>query len=263
MFLPLTLILGLLGQAKDDHAVRLEVMKAAAGSYEIRPVEGSTHPFRLRAEPVLRFNNPLGSTEDGGIFLWLSEGDRPAVAAQVFKHRDGGWTHEFSSLSTVPIVGTTSGAPDWRPDRAGVEFRPVPDASKPAESAEQRLRQMQVMAREFVVEDLFKEKSWQNLRMLTKPFARYGKPGDGVTDGVLFAYVLTTDPEAFLMLEVRDGKSGPEWHYAFAPMTIYALKASWKGQQVWELPSRWFEASKPDQPFYFRENTATTERRKP
>ena len=33
------------------------------------------------------------------------------------------------------------------------------------------------------------------------------------------------------MLEARAGKDGPEWQYAFAPMTIYALKASWKGQR--------------------------------
>ena len=33
-------------------------------------------------------------------------------------------------------------------------------------------------------------------------------------------YVLTTDPEAYLMLEAREEKGGPAWHDAFAPFTV-------------------------------------------
>ncbi len=268
MIVPLatTLTLALLAQAPadpDGPVVRLEMMKDAAGSYEIRMADGRARPFRLQAEPVLRFTNTVGATRDGAIFLWLDEGDRPAVAAQVFVKRDGSWTHEFTSLSPGPVVGKTPGAPDWRPTRAGVEFKPVPDAPKPADTPEQRLRQMQELAREFAAEDLFREKSWQPLRLLTRPFARYGKPGGEVLDGALFAYVLTTDPEVYLMLEARAGKDGPEWQFAFAPMTIYSVRASWKGREVWELPTRWQTASHPVEPFYFRENVAAFGRRKP
>jgi hypothetical protein len=122
---------------------------------------------------------------------------------------------------------------------------------------------MQALAREFTAEDLFRDQSWQPLRMLTKPFARYGKAGARATDGALFAYVLTTDPEVYLMIEARAGKDGPEWQYAFAPMTIYSVRASWKGQAVWELPYRWDTASRPGEPFYFRQNVSTGEGQKP
>ena len=69
---------------------------------------------------------------------------------------------------------------------------------------------MQAFAREFSAEDLFREKTWQPLRMLTKPFARYGKPDSRAIDGALFAYVLTTDPEVYLMIEGpgRQGRPG-------------------------------------------------------
>ena len=268
MILPswLTLTLCLLGQAPTDPgiaAARLATMKASAATYDLRTVDAPDRPFRLQPEPVLRFNNPLGSTRDGGIFLWLAEGDRPAVAAQIFLHRDGDWTHEFTSLSPVSIVGKAPRAPTWKPTRGGVEFKPVPGAPRPAELPEPRSRQMQALAREFTAEDYFKEKSWQPLRMLTRPLARYGKPDAEVVDGALFAYVLTTDPEVYLMLEARAGKGGPEWQYAFAPMTIYSVRATWKGQPVWELPTRWLDASKPTEPFYFREHAATDEGRSP
>ena len=50
--------------------------------------------------------------------------------------------------------------------------------------------------------------------------------------------LLGTDPEAYLMLEARAGREGPEWQFAFAPQTSYALKASWTGREVWSVPDR-------------------------
>jgi hypothetical protein len=264
--LSMTLTLGLLAQDKpdpDDPATRLATMQASAATYDIRRVDRPNHACRFQPEPVLRFTNTVGDTRDGTIFLWFDEGDRPIVAAQVYMKRDGNSFHELTSLSTGLLVGRNPGAPDWRPSRSGVEFKPVPGAPKPADSAEQRLQQMQAMARDFSAEDSFRRQSWQDLRMLTRPLARYGKPGAEATDGAVFAYVLTTDPEVYLKLEARAGKDGAEWQYAFAPMTIHAVRASWKGQAVWELPNRWLSASKPDQPFYFRQQFAKPEGPKP
>lgn len=254
--LPLTL--SLMGQAApskgvkgDEPSVRLEFMKKSAASYAIRPADDPNTVFRLQTEPVLRFTNSVGATKDGAVFLWLGEGDRPEVTAQIFVKRDGYRVHELTSLSSGALVGKAPGKPDWRPSRGGVKFEVVPGAPVPSSTAEQRLLQMRALAREFTADDKFRDQSWQTLRMLTKPFARYGKPGTDLIDGALFCYVLTTDPEVYLILEARAGKNGPEWHYAFAPMTIYPVRASWKGRTVWELPYRWQEASDPSQPFHF------------
>ena len=247
----LPLVLGLLGQAEapapgtetpDEIAARLELMKGAVAKYAVHPADDPAARYRLQPEPVLRFKNTVGDAEDGAIFLWLGADDRPEAAVQVFAHRNGNWFHEFTSLSTRPIVAETGPRPAWSTTEAGIEFKPVPGAPKPAESSEQRLRQMHALLNDFLAENDFGNKGWQKLRLLPKPFARYGKPGPGPgpIDGALFSYVLTTDPEVYLLLEARPGKDGkgPEWHYGFAPMTVYPVRGSWKGREVWSLPYR-------------------------
>ncbi len=245
--LTLTLTLAVLGQqpqaedTKEERAARLEVMKASVAKYDIHSLEHATVPYRLQTEPVLRFTNPVGITKDGAIFLWFGEDGHPEVAIQAFLMRDGIWGHDFTSLSKTPLVVEKAGHTAWRPSR-GLEFKPVSDAPRPADSAEPRLRQMKALVEGIEVSDDFRSKGWQALRPMPKPFARYGKPGTAILDGGLFSFALGTDPEAFLMLEAVQGKDGAEWQFAFAPQTIYALKASWKGKDVWEVPLR----RKPD-----------------
>jgi hypothetical protein len=241
-------------QEPDDAPARLEIMKKSVIDYKMNSADGQGAAFRLRPDPVLRFTNPVGNSRDGAVFLWLGEGDRPAAAVQVQERRDGLWFHELSSLSTTGLVAKSASAQDWAPSRAGVEFRAVPEAPKPAASPAQRLRQMQELARGFTVEDNFQRKSWQPLRILPKPLARYGTPDSGLLDGCLFGLVLTSDPEVFLMLEAQKGADGAEWRYAFAPMTIYPVRASWKGAEVWSAPFRPRQTSSgPGDTFHVRE----------
>ena len=227
------------GDGREERAARLEFMKKSLTAYDVHPAGDRKATFRLQAEPVLRFTNPVGYSVDGGIFFWLGEDGRPEAAVQAFLMRGGNfWMHDFTSLATTPIVADTSSGVAWNPSRAGVEFKPIPGAPKPAETAEARLRQMRELAQGFSVTDDFREKGWQALRPMPKPFARYGKAGSALLDGAVFCFALGTDPEAYLILEARAGKDGPEWQFAFAPQTTYALKASWKGQEVWSLPYR-------------------------
>lgn len=237
---PLTLALfGQAAPAADvefgaGSAARLSYMKKSVLSWQVHPADDPNVAFRLRTEPVLRFTNPVGRSRDGTVFLWVGPDGRPEAVVQASLNRRGIWVHELSSLSTRPLHAGSDRGYAWRPTQGGVEFRPVPNAPKPAPTPEQRLGQMRALIREFTVEDDFQRESWQRLRMLPKPFARHGKPGAAAADGALFAFVLTTDPEAYLMLEAREGKDGPAWHYAFAPSTTYPLRASWKGKPVWE-----------------------------
>jgi hypothetical protein len=242
--LALPLLLTLLGQTpKTDaepaaSAARLEFMKKAVSAHALHPRDDPKTTYRLQAEPVLRFTNTIGTAKDGAVFLWLGADDRPAAAVQIFLHRDGRWIQEFTSLATDPFDAGTV----WKPSQAGLAFKPVPGAPTPAETPDQRLRQMRALTRQCGIDVHHEQKSWNTLRMLTKPLARYGKAATGsklkVIDGALFAYVLTTDPEAYLVLEAREGKNGPEWQYALAPESIYALRASWDRREVWSLPYR-------------------------
>jgi hypothetical protein len=162
---------------------------------------------------------------------------------QIFLHNDGTWYQEFSSLSTEPLAADRP----WRAARGGIELKPIPGAPKPADTAELRLRQIRALTEEFSAEEQFERKTWQKLRILTKPFARYGKPGTPVIDGVVLACVLTTDPEVYLVIEAREEKDGPEWQYAFAPASIDPIRRILQKKEVWSLPYReaWTDRTAP------------------
>ncbi|MEJ7636493.1 MAG: hypothetical protein WKF75_00510 [Singulisphaera sp.] len=186
------IVVAALGQAPpngpdrlDDPASRLDFMKKSLATYDVHSTDERGPRYHLQAEPILRFTNPVGGSQDGAIFLWLDESDRPGVVVQVFRKQEGPWSQEFLSLSTSPLISEARSGPAWTPSRGGIELRPVPEAPKPAATAEQRLLQMRALARQFSAEDYFKDKSWNTLRLLSRPLARYGKPGSDLVDGAL------------------------------------------------------------------------------
>jgi hypothetical protein len=250
----------LLGQpaatSKDAFATsdaRLDFMKKAVATNDIRALDDRGTTIRLQAEPVLRFTNPVGGSKDGALFLWLGEGDRPAVASQILWTPQQIWAQEFSSLSTVPLNAKSAGGRVWAPSKSGVSFQRVPDAPTPADTAGQRLRQLRDLADAFSAEHFYRGKTWNKLRLLTRPLARYGAKGAEAQDGGLFCFVHGTDPEVLLMLESRQDKHGPEWRYAFAPMTGFALNTFWKGKPIWSKPAEGNgSARNPQNTFHIR-----------
>jgi hypothetical protein len=252
----LTLMLALPGQLlaappfPEDAAVRLAYMKDSVAAYRIHRAAAGSPPFRLRADPIFRLDNPVTKVKDSAIFLWTDvETGRPEATIQRFRAPTGFWIHDWTSLSTSPIVAEIGTKAVWRP-RPGLEFRPVPDAPAPAATPQARLRRLRALAEEFSATDDFLGAGWSQLRLLPTPWLRYGKASSGVEDGALFAFALGTDPEVVLMIESRsDPAGGRRWEYALAPTTSFEVKASWKGNQVWTVP--WRKASKdPTDPFY-------------
>jgi hypothetical protein len=239
----------------DAGAERLKFMKDSIQSYELTKNGEGGGPLKLEESPVFRLGKQSAdNVADGAIFLWTDESGRAEAAIQVFEIKDsfypqGLWIHEFTSLSPVTITAARRGRTRWAPATPGLEFKPVPGAPKPAESAAQRFRQMRTLAADFRAADDFKRKGWSELRLLPTPICRYGESGTKLLDGALFAFVLGTDPEVFLFLEVRSSKEGPQWQYALAPMTIYAVKSSYQGKPVWELPNR-DPSWDPSKPFF-------------
>jgi len=231
-------------KSADLNAERLKFMKDSVQAYELARSGDSAAVFKLQPDPAFRLGKQGdGVVLEGAIFLWADELGRPAAAAQVFLFQSAGrkggeWRHEFTSLSTRSFTATQAGKPRWMPTVAGVAFQPIPGAPKPADTPKERLRQMRDLAGEFRAEDDFWGRGWNVLRLLPKPISRYGKAGGSPEDGALFAFVLGTDPEAFLFVEARKAASGIEWQYAFAPMTCWALKAEHKGRSVWSLTER-------------------------
>ena len=111
-------------------------------------------------------------------------------------------------------------------------------------SPQRRLLQMRRLAERFDFEDDFHprysepETETHTLRLLTNPMYRYGGPDGEVVDGALFGLVISTDPEALLMIEAHRTPDGPRWMYAYAPMTVYALRAKLDGEPIWDRPEK-------------------------
>jgi hypothetical protein len=260
---PLCLAIGLVSQApttqkapRDPGVERLELMKDAARGYTLATAGDHQSALTLQPEPAFRLGRQGdGAVLEGAIFLWSDEVGRPTAAAQLFLFKwsqrpEGEWKHEFTSLSTANLLASQRGERRWHPSVPGVTFQPIPGAPKPADKAQQRLRQMRDLAAEFRADDDFWERGWNVLRLLPTPISRYGRAGGTPEDGALFAFVLGTDPEVFLFIEERSRAAGIEWQYALAPMTCWAVKAEHKGRRVWSLPRR--TTDDPSQPFFDR-----------
>jgi hypothetical protein len=105
---------------------------------------------------------------------------------------------------------------------------------------------MRALAREFKASvDL--ENGGTQLRLLSQPLFRY----ESETDGAMFAFVLTTDPEVLLIIEDRVGAGGDAWHYAFARMSNHSLVARHRDRVVWGAPADMDEHN-PSKPYCSR-----------
>jgi hypothetical protein len=236
-------------------AERLKFMKDSIRSYELTLGGDRGGVLNLQQRPVFRLGKQYGTdVEEGAIFLWTGEYGRPVAAIQVFQIKNaqepqGLWIHEFTSLAPTTLTAVRSGQTWWAPTTPGLEYKPLPGAPKPAESVTQRARQMRALAEGFRASDDFGGKGWSELRLLPSPISRYGESGTKLVDGALFAFVLGTDPEVFLLLEARPVKQGLQWEYALAPMTVFAVKGTYQGKAVWELPDR-HNSWDPSKPFF-------------
>jgi hypothetical protein len=228
---------------------RLEEFKRAASTYQMTLESVPPRPLALQAEPLLRWTNPLRKTSDGAVFLWVSEG-RPVVVASFYRYgtpdalRED---HEFQSLARTGITATRSGRDVWFPKTPGITLVAIPGAPAPAANPADRLRQMRALAREFkAFLDLPDQQS--ELRLLTKPLYRYEARDGDASDGALFAFVQTTDPEVLLLIETQSRGGALAWHYAVARMSMVNLRAEHKDQIVWR--AEWdYDVTNPGKPY--------------
>jgi hypothetical protein len=215
-------------------AKAVEAFKAEAAEYVVRLASRQTEQLALEKEPVLRWDNPARTGEDGATFVWTL-GGRPEMIGTIFTYRFSNKIsrkHEYHSLATEPLTAEFRGKEVWAPAAAGVKFAPVTGAAAPSGSARLRLTQMKALAREFTASIKDEEGESYQLRLLTQPLFRYEPEDKRVLDGALFAYSLGTDPEVLLMIEARPVKDGHQWQFAFARFHYVELRASHKDREV-------------------------------
>src|SRR5580704_12008487 len=101
---------------QEDAAVRLAYMKDSVTPYRIHRTADGSPPFRLIAEPIFRLDNPVSQVKDSAIFLWTDPATgRPEATIQMFRAPTGFWIHDWTSLSTGPIVAKVGTRTIWQP----------------------------------------------------------------------------------------------------------------------------------------------------
>lgn len=232
---------------EDDRARLIERWTREVAEYRLVADTAPETVLALKSAPALRWTNPVRETDGGLVFLWLGH-DRPEAVSCFYRVRFEGRlveAHEFVSLAPVGLTATLRGRTVWAPPARGLEPRPIPGAPRPAESASERLRQLRALAREFrVTVDV--DTGPTELRLLPQPVATFGQEapdakagaelGARRSVGALFAFVLATDPEAWLVIDERPGTDERRWEYAFARMSSRSLNARHKNQPVWDAP---------------------------
>jgi len=236
-------VLLLIGQAaaekptEAERLSRLKFLKEKATEWSLYRGAGEAAAFQLTAEPVLRYANTerweLG-TSDGATFLWL-DGTRPVAAISTSIRRPNDLAHyECTSFNSGPLEGRLAGVPAWRPKGGGLLAQPL-EAPAPADGKVQRLTQMRTLADRFTVTcyDSNTDEP-RELRLLTQPLYRFESQPHKIRDGALFAFVITNDPEMFLLLEAT-GEKGLQWRYTLARMSSLPLKVRLDGTEIWSL----------------------------
>jgi len=198
------------------------------------------HELTLNPKSVLRWTNPGVGRVYGDVYLWTRDG-RPEAVISFYKAWKPAWgfAAEMHSLSLTGLSAEREGALRWQPTKAGIELNNVPDAPRPAESAPRRLQQMRTLAGQFSARMIDQRQNTkgerQELRLLTQPLYRYPAGEGDVLDGALFAIVLGTDPEVFLLLEARRASEELSWQYGLARMNIDPMTVSYKDEEVWRV----------------------------
>jgi hypothetical protein len=189
---------------------------------------------------VLRWTNPPIGRIYGNTYVWLLHG-RPAVAGCIYRCITP-WNlfrGELVTLAGPRLVARCDDKVIWRP-KDEWEWHPLPGSAAPAATATQRQIQMRALAKEFTVELLDRRNNLkgdnQKLRLLNRPLYRYDAEKTKTLDGALYAFVVGTDPELFLLFECDTAVAKPEWRFGIGRMNCDPLQILHKGKKVLEFP---------------------------
>lgn len=229
-------------EAPDDLLDRwMAVYHEAAKSVAMQVLDKPNGQLTLVDTPLLKYANPVRDVQQhGAIYVWTAEG-RPAVIASfwsaVERQQPGlrRLNFEWHSLSESPLTADRSAERFWEAAEPGVEWRTLDESRPPAGSPALRLRQMRQIASSFSAGIEREQES--ELRLMPQPLYRYPEQTPGATDGALFAFVMGTDPEVFLLIESRRDSAGMEtWYAACARFTNYGLVVQRGGREWWSYP---------------------------
>ena len=176
----------------------------------------------------------------GNVHIYTAQG-RPVALVEFFSWFSPieGDYFQCTSMTGTPMTATRSGENVWTPRGTSVVMRDVPDGPVPATTA--RLVQMRRIAEKFRVEVEDKRgtgdiSTTRQLRLLPRPMFRYESAQHDALDGAIFAYVISTDPGAMLLIEATRTNGIAKWRYGFVRVWTYGAQAYLGAEQVWSIP---------------------------
>ena len=187
--------------------------------------------LKLKPEALQAFSNSVRPDQvHGTVHLWTHEG-RPRVIGSVWSALDQknrsqrNLCYEFHSLAESPITARINDNLEWNPKDPGIEWILIDDMDKPAMTRPLRLAQMRRLMVQIHGEINTGE---SELRLLTQPIYRYPEEIKGVIDGAVFSFVVGTDPEIFVLLEVQKKPESSQPTWSMAPIRFTGAGISLK-----------------------------------
>lgn len=217
-----------------ERAVGLARLTKTIETYSIAMGDDQPEALELVKAPVLRYSDTISPVSDGLVFVW-TRGGRPEAVMAAHHGTQGHTWLEFRSLSLSPLTATWKDSVEWMSRTAGVEFQPIEGAPEPDRSAARRLSQMRSMLEAFSASVSDNRLGRQELRLLAQPIYRYAQPERGITDGAIFAFVLTTNPEFLMVVEAQTMEGKPRWMYSPARFTGRQCELRMNNRPVWPL----------------------------
>ena len=221
-----------------------------AGSVEMRVDAEIESVLEFQQAPLLTYSNPIRvAQQHGSIFVWTQQG-RPAVIASICSALDQEQpgqrrlNYEWHSLLEESVVASRENEQLWNSSAPGVEWQTLASRLDVSSSRPLRLTQMRRIAESFTTEI---EAPEGRLRLMSQPIYRYPEDATDVRDGAVFAVVMGTDPELFILMEARsrDGAEA-EWQVAFARFTNAPVTVLREQREIWSCDqARAFERTGP------------------
>ena len=260
----LAVVHGVIGQAPEAEDVeaqrtaRMDAMRDIMGRIEIYDSrDGKQRKLKMVERPLTHHNDASRRYQDGTTWAYGDQG-RPValITCQTSDAKSGQWWNAATSLSDQTFRAERSGGRFWSPSKAGVEFKPVPNSPKPADSVRRRLIQMRQIARRFTAHQFWDPNNQRyQLRMLPQPMYRYSDPDRGQVDGTIFVFSYNINPEMVLVIEAVAGQTEPTWKYALAKLGSAEFHAHLDGAEVWKEPRAPGVRGRPNDPYYLFNST--------
>lgn len=193
----------------------------------------------LKADPILRYTDPLREFPDATLWVWTVDG-RPAAFSKLERIGKAESPHWQYCLATVNDERIDVKWPDgivWKSRRAGLEFHKLDEKSPPQKTAPLRLVQLRTLARTFRATTTERDDKPEEMRLLTQPIMRYSNPDQKLTDGAVFVLASNgTNPDALLLIQVRQpvNETNPVWEYGCLGLTGDAVNVELEGQAVFK-----------------------------